>query len=81
MDFRKANIGLYKDRLREIPWVRALQGSGVQESWSLFKHHFLHAQDWSIPLSKKSSKGGRRPAWMNKQLLEKLKQKKKFYRR
>ncbi|GAB0188533.1 mitochondrial enolase superfamily member 1 [Grus japonensis] len=31
-------------------------------------------------MSKKSSKGGRRPAWMSKELLEKLKGKKKVYR-
>ncbi|GAB0204864.1 mitochondrial enolase superfamily member 1 [Grus japonensis] len=33
-----------------------------------------------IPKSKKSSKGGRRPAWMSKELLEKLKGKKEVYR-
>ncbi|GAB0207763.1 hypothetical protein GRJ2_003242000 [Grus japonensis] len=63
-----------------IPWVRALEGKGVQESWSVFKHHFLRAQDQCIPKSRKSSKGGRRPAWMSKELLEKLKGKKEVYR-
>jgi len=62
LDFRRANFGLFKDLLGGIPWVRALEGRRVQESWSLFKHHFLHAQDRCILLSKKSSKGGRRPA-------------------
>jgi len=28
-----------------------------------------------MPMSKKSSKGGRRPAWMSKELLAKLKEK------
>jgi len=60
LDFRRANFGLFKELLGGIPWVRALEGRGVQESWLLFKHHFLHAQDRCIPLSKKSSKGGRR---------------------
>ena len=62
MDFRTAKFGLFKDLLGKIPWVRALESRGVQESWSLFKNHFFHAQDWCIPPSKKSSKGGRRPA-------------------
>jgi len=59
LDFRRANFGPFKDLLGEIPWVRALKVRGVQESWLLFKHHFLHAQDWCTPLSKKSSKRGR----------------------
>jgi len=73
LDFRRANFGLFKDLLGGIPWVRALEGRGVQESWSVFKNHFLHAQDWCITMGKKSSKGGRRPAWMRKELLAKLK--------
>jgi len=77
--FRRANFGLFKDLPGRIPRVRALEGRGVQESWLLFKHHFLHAQDRCIPLRKKSSKGGRRPAWMNKELLEELTQNRKVY--
>ncbi|GAB0209615.1 hypothetical protein GRJ2_003427200 [Grus japonensis] len=80
LDFRRANFGLFKDLLGRIPWVRALEGKGAQESWSIFKHHFLRAQDQCIPKSRKSSKGGRRPAWMSKELLEKLKGKKEAYR-
>jgi len=72
LDLRRADFVLFKELLGGILWVRALEGRGVQESWSLFKHHFLHAQDWCIPLSKKSSKGGRRAAWMSKELVAKL---------
>jgi len=79
LDFRRANFGLFKELLGGILWVRALEGRGVQESWSLFKHHFLHAQDPCIPLSKKSSKGGRRPTRMSKELLVKLRRKRKVY--
>jgi len=45
LDFRRAKYGLFNDLHKGIPWVRVLEGRGVQESWSLFKHHFLHAQD------------------------------------
>jgi len=79
LDFRRANFGLFKDLLGGIPWARALEGSGVQKSWSLFKHHFLHAQDRCIPLRKKSSKGGRRQVWMSKKLLAELRRKGKVY--
>uniref|UniRef100_A0A8B9PGQ4 Reverse transcriptase domain-containing protein n=1 Tax=Apteryx owenii TaxID=8824 RepID=A0A8B9PGQ4_APTOW len=81
LDFRRANFGLFRDLLRGIPWVRALEGRGVQESWLIFKHHLLQAQERCIPMSRKSSKGGRRPAWMSKELLAKLNQKKEVYRK
>jgi len=77
--FRRANFGLFQDLLGGIPWVRALAGRGVHKSWLLFKHHFLHSQDWCIPMNKKSSKGGRRPAWISKELLAKLKWKRKVW--
>jgi len=79
LDFRRANFGLFEDLLGGILWVRALEDRGVQESSSPFKHHFLHAQEWCIPLSKKSSKRGRRPVWMSKELLAELIWKKKVY--
>ena len=62
MDLRRANFGLFKELLGGNPWARALEGRGVHECWSLFKCHFLHAQDRCILLRKKSSKGSRRPA-------------------
>ena len=42
LDLRRANFGLFQCLLRGIPWVRALEGRGIQESWLLYKHHFLH---------------------------------------
>jgi len=77
LDFSRANFALFKELLGGIPWARALEGRGVQECWLLFKCHFLHAQERCIPLRKKSRKGGRRPAWMNKELLAELRWKRK----
>jgi len=77
--FRRSNFGLFKELLGGILWVRALEGRGVQECRSLFKHHFLHAQDRYIPLSRKSSKGGRRHVWMSKELLAELRWKRKVH--
>jgi len=56
LDFRKA-----KNLLAGIPWVRALESRGVQESWLLLKHNFFHTYDWWMSMHKKSGKGGRRP--------------------
>jgi len=79
LDFKRDKFGLFKELLGGILWVRALEGRGVQERWLLFKHHFLHAQDHYIPMSKKSSKGGRRPAWMSMELLVELRRERKVY--
>jgi len=79
LDLRRANFALFKELLGGIPWARALEGRGVQECWSLFKRHFLHAQEQCILLRKKSSKGGRRPAWLDKELLVEIRWKRKVY--
>ncbi|TRZ05888.1 hypothetical protein HGM15179_021217 [Zosterops borbonicus] len=62
LNFWRTNFSLFNDLLRGIPWDRALEEKRVQENWSVFKHHFLQAQDQCIPMIKKSGKGGRRPA-------------------
>jgi len=78
-DFRTAKFGLFKELLGGIPWARTLEGRGVQECWSLFKHPFLHAQERCIPLTKKFRKGGRRPTWLNKEFLAELRWKRKVH--
>jgi len=80
LDLRRADFALFKELLGGIPWVRALEGRGVQEHWPLFKHHFLQAQEWCIPLRKKSGKGGRRSSWMSKEFLVELRWKRQVYR-
>jgi len=79
LDLRRTNFALFKELLGGIPWARALEGRGVHECWLLFKHHFLHVQERCIPLRKKWRKGGRRPAWMSKELLAELRWKRKVH--
>jgi len=57
-----------------------LEERGGQESWLMFKDYFLHAQESSIPMKKRSGKNARRAMWMNKMLLAKLRHKKEAYR-
>jgi len=76
LDFRRADFGLLRDLLGRIPWDKALEGGGAQESWSVFKDHLLQAQERCILAKRKSGRSTRRPACMNKELLAKLKQKK-----
>jgi len=80
LDFRRADFGLLWDLLGRIPWDKALEGRGAQESWSLFKDHPLQAQELCTPTKKKSGRNARRPTWIKKEVLAKLKQKKEVYR-
>ncbi|GAB0203845.1 hypothetical protein GRJ2_002850100 [Grus japonensis] len=80
LDFRRADFGLFRDLLGRIPWDKALAGRGAQDSWLIFKGHLLQAQEPCIPTKRKSSKNTKRPLWMNKELLGKVKQKKEACR-
>jgi len=80
LDFRRADLSLLRDLLDRISWDKALEGRGAQDSWSVFKDHLLQAQERCIPTGRKSGRNARRPMWMNKELLAKLKQKKEAYR-
>ena len=62
-----------------VRWESAFEGLGIHKCWSVFKNHLLEAQQEAIPLCPKSSKRGRRPAWLNRELLMELKRKKKLY--
>lgn len=58
-----------------------LERRGVQETWLVFKEHLLQSQEWFMPISRKSNKGGRRPTPKTKMLLTKLKCKNEAYKR
>ncbi|KFQ01311.1 hypothetical protein N330_00721, partial [Leptosomus discolor] len=72
LNFRKANFQFFKDLVSRTPWETALRDKGAEQSWQIFKDAFHRAQELSIPASKKE---GKRPAWLSKDLLVKLKSK------
>ncbi|GAB0189153.1 mitochondrial enolase superfamily member 1 [Grus japonensis] len=80
LDFRRADFGLFRDLLGRIPGDKALGRRGAQDSWLIFKGHLLQAQERCIPAKRKSGKNTKRPPWMNKEVLGKVKQKKEAYR-
>ncbi|GAB0204032.1 polycomb group RING finger protein 3-like [Grus japonensis] len=67
LDFRRADLGLFRDLLGRIPWDKALEGRGAQDSWLVFKNHLLQAQERCIPTKRKSSKNTKRPPPMDEQ--------------
>ena len=80
LNFRKANFQLFRELVNKTPWETVLIGKGAEQSWQIFKKAFLRAQELSIPRCSKSEKEGKSLAWLNWDLLVKLKSKKKLYR-
>ncbi|KFV20211.1 hypothetical protein N340_01073, partial [Tauraco erythrolophus] len=78
LDFRRADFSLFRDLLGRVQWDEALEGRGAQESWLIFKDHLLQAQERCIPTKRKSGGNTRRPAVMNKELLDQLGHKKAY---
>ncbi|TRZ16814.1 hypothetical protein HGM15179_010323 [Zosterops borbonicus] len=79
LDFRRADFGLFKRLIQKVPWEEALKNKGVQESWVLFKTEFLKAQEQTVPVCWKTSRRGKRPAWIGKEVLDELRNKKRMY--
>ena len=48
---------------------------GTEQSWQFFKVTFLRAQELFVPQNKKSGRQGRKPAWLSKDLLVRLRDK------
>ena len=75
LDFQGVNSDLFQGLLGGISWA-TVQAHG---SLATFKQHFFQAQDLCIPKRRKVGKGGRRPAWMSKELMDKVKGKMNVY--
>lgn len=79
LDSGTADFRLLKELVSKVPWASAFEGIGVHKWWSLFKSHFLRAQEQAIPMWDKSSKKGRRLAWLTSDLLWELRRQTKVY--
>ena len=65
LNFRKASFQLFKELVNRTPWETALRDKGAEQSWQIFKDAFHRAQEFSIPMCKKSGKEGKRLAWLS----------------
>ncbi|KFQ42915.1 hypothetical protein N333_08226, partial [Nestor notabilis] len=81
LDFKRADFGLFRNLLTKVPWDIVLEGRGAQDCWLIFKDHLLQAQERCIPSKRKCGRRARRPPWMDKELLRKLRGKKEAFRR
>ncbi|TRZ07865.1 hypothetical protein HGM15179_019241 [Zosterops borbonicus] len=75
-NFRKAIFQLFKEKVNRIPWETALRDKGVEQSQWIFKDIFHGVKDLVNPREKKSGKESKMPAWLNRDLVVKLKSKK-----
>ncbi|KFR07593.1 hypothetical protein N306_10821, partial [Opisthocomus hoazin] len=76
----KTSFQLFKDLVSRTPWEMVLRDRGAEQSWKTFKDAFFRAQELSVPRCKKSGKEGKRPAWLSRDLLVKLKGKRELHR-
>ncbi|XP_065438446.1 uncharacterized protein LOC135981058 [Chrysemys picta bellii] len=81
MDFRKADFGKLRELIGKVPWESRLRGKTTEESWQFFKGTLLRAQKQAIPLVRKDRKCGKRPPWLNHEILHDLKNKKESYKK
>jgi len=65
--------------IERVPWERELKGKGVQEGWTFFKEIVLKEQEQVVPMCHKTNHWGRRPAWLNRELLLGLGKKRRVY--
>ncbi|KAK4816377.1 hypothetical protein QYF61_016281 [Mycteria americana] len=79
LDFRRADFGLFRRLVERVPWEAALMGTGVQEGWTFFKEEVLKAQERAVPRCRKTSRRGRRLAWLTRELWLELRKKRRVY--
>ena len=79
MDFRRADFGLFRTLVDRVPWERVLKGKGVQAGWTLFRQEVLNIQEQAVPMCRKTNRRGRRPSWLNRELLLGLRKQRKVY--
>ena len=69
---------MLRSLVKRVPWEAALKGKGVQEGWRLLKKEVSKAQEQAVPVCHKSSRQGRRLAWLNRELWLELKKRRAY---
>ena len=77
LNVQRADFDLFRTLVAGVPWESLLKGKGVQEAWTLLKMEILKVQEQGVPECRKVSHRGRRPVWMNQELLLRLRKKKR----
>ena len=79
LNFQRADADLLRTLVTGVPWESLLKGKGVWKAWMFLKMEILKAQEQAVPECPKASRRGRRPVWMNQELLLRLQKKRRVY--
>ncbi|XP_053914607.1 hyccin isoform X2 [Cuculus canorus] len=79
LNFQRADFGLFRRLISKVPWETVLQGKGAHEGWALLKNEILAAQEQAIPVFRKRSRRGEKPAWWSREISRCVNKKKKLY--
>jgi len=79
MDFQRTDFGLLRTLVERVPWERVLKGKGVQAGSTFFREEVLKAQEQAVPTCRKTNRRGRQSAWLNRERLLGLRQKRRVY--
>ncbi|RMC06974.1 hypothetical protein DUI87_16426 [Hirundo rustica rustica] len=53
LDFRRADFGLLRRLIQNVPWEAALKNKRVQESWACLKTEIFRVQEKTVPVCRK----------------------------
>ena len=76
-DWRKADFGQMREKL-DLDWPRMLNEKNTNDMWVKIRDTIKEAMDCCIPW--KVAKGGSRPIWMTKNILNLISRKKKLWK-
>ncbi|KAK4819007.1 hypothetical protein QYF61_024123 [Mycteria americana] len=79
LDFQRADLGLFRSLVDRVPWEAVLKGKGFQEGWTFFKKEILKAQEQAIPMCRKTSRRGRRPPCLSREVWLEFRKKRRVY--
>lgn len=77
LELLEGDFDLFRTFVVGVPWESLQKGKGIQEAWVLLKKEVSKAREQTVPESHKASRRGRRPTWVNQELLLRLQEKKK----
>jgi len=75
MEFWRAEFGLFRTLVEKVHWERALKDERVHKDRMFFKEEVLKAQEQAVLMCHKTNQQGRRPAWLNREILLRLRKK------
>ncbi|KFQ21233.1 hypothetical protein N331_04258, partial [Merops nubicus] len=80
LNFKKANLQLFKELISKTPWEIVLRDKGVEQSWQIFKDTYHRVQELTVPSCRTPGREGRRPARLSRDLLARLKDKMRLHK-